>query len=83
DFGDIEIDFELYGKKKELDKDIVNARAIIVTDQIVSWVDAKDFKINGIKEAYDNYERQEKQNSDNLKEYYEAVGLDWDKTIKT
>jgi len=83
DFGDIEIDFELYGKKKELDKDIVNARAIIVTDQIVSWVDAKDFKINGIKEAYDNYEKQEKQNSDNLKEYYEAVGLDWDKTIKT
>lgn len=83
DFGDIEIDFELYGKKKALDKDIVSARAIIVTDQIVSWVDAKDFKINGIKEANDHYGNQQKQNSDNLKEYYEAVGLDWEKTIKS
>jgi hypothetical protein len=82
DFGNIEIDFELYGKKKEVDKDIVSARAIIVTDQIVSWVDAKDFKINGIKEAYDYYEKENKQNSDNLKQYYEAVGLDWEKTIK-
>jgi tetratricopeptide (TPR) repeat protein len=81
-FGDIEINFELYGKQKEVDKDIVSARAIIVTDEIVSWVDAKDFKINGIKEANDYYEKQEAQKSEKLHKYYEAVGLDWEKTKK-
>ena len=80
DFGDIEIDFKLYGKEKEVDKDIVSARAIIVTDKIVSWVDAKDFKINKIKEANDYYEKQNSGNAEDLKRYYQAVGLNWKET---
>ena len=54
DFGDLEIDFSLYGKEKSLDKDIVNARAIILTDNLISWVDAEDFKIIKAKKGYQN-----------------------------
>ena len=55
DFGRVEIDFELFGKKKTADNDIVTARAIVVTDDIIAWVDEVDFKINSIKESYDHY----------------------------
>ncbi|MBZ9628167.1 hypothetical protein LB450_08660 [Psychroflexus sp. CAK1W] len=54
DFGDLEIDFNLYGKQKSLDEDIVTARAIILTDDLIAWVDEKDFKIIKAKEAYKN-----------------------------
>ena len=54
DFGDLQIDFSLYGKEKSLDKDIVNARAIILTDNLISWVDAEDFKIIKAKKGYQN-----------------------------
>ncbi len=52
DFGDIEINFNLYGKEKSVEKDIVRARAIIVTNDIISWVDESNFKINILKDIY-------------------------------
>lgn len=52
DFGDLEIDFSLYGKKKNLNEDVVTARAIILTDNLISWVDKEDFKIIKAKKSY-------------------------------
>ncbi len=69
DFGNIEINFELLGKEKELDKDIVSARAIIITDDIISWVDEEDFKINVIKESQIHPE-ENKKSIEVLDQYY-------------
>lgn len=43
DFGDLEIDYELFGRRKTV-KDIVSHRAILVSDEAVTWVDTAPFK---------------------------------------
>lgn len=77
DFGDVEIDFELYGKKKDVDKDIVSARAIIVTDDIVSWVDEEDFKITNLK-AQENFYQNIEGSRERYSKYESELGLDWE-----
>ncbi|MEN9797972.1 MAG: hypothetical protein RL653_1668 [Pseudomonadota bacterium] len=43
DFGELEIDYELFGRKKTV-KDIVSHRAILVSDEAVTWVDTAPVK---------------------------------------
>lgn len=50
DFGKLQMNFELYGKKKEKVEDIVSARAIIMTDSLIIWVDQDKVKKSSIKE---------------------------------
>jgi hypothetical protein len=74
DFGKAEIDFELFDKRKNAEKDIVRARAIVVTDDVIAWVDEVDFKINSIKQSYDHYNK----NVNSVLEfdkYYSLFGL--------
>lgn len=47
DFGNLDIDFELFGKKKDVN-DIVACRAVLISNEAVVWVDAPDFKIEEI-----------------------------------
>ncbi len=49
DFGDVEIKRRIFGKEKTTG-DIVQHRAILVTDEAVSWVDTDEFKIAEQKE---------------------------------
>lgn len=56
DFGSSEVVFDLYGKKKSLEDDIVTIRAIVVTDDIITWVDKDRFKFIKIKESYEHYQ---------------------------
>lgn len=48
DFGKIQLDYEIYGKKKNHINDIVSARAIIMTDNLIIWVDQDQVKRNEI-----------------------------------
>lgn len=53
DFGRLQLDYEIYGKKKNNVSDIVSARAIIMTDSLIIWVDEDKVKrtnvLNNIK----------------------------------
>jgi hypothetical protein len=49
DFGTVEIVSELWGKRKAV-PDVVQHRAILVTDQAVLWVDTDEFRIAEAKE---------------------------------
>ena len=44
DFGDLEIEFEWFGELKTVD-DIVLQRAILISNEAVSWVDTDEYKI--------------------------------------
>ncbi|WP_298770710.1 hypothetical protein [uncultured Fibrobacter sp.] len=48
------MDFELYGKKKNKFDDIVSARAIILTDSLIIWVDQDKVKKSSIRERLRN-----------------------------
>lgn len=54
DFGMLQMDFELYGKKKNKFDDIVSARAIILTDSLIIWVDQEKVKKSSIRERLRN-----------------------------
>lgn len=54
DFGKLQMDFELYGKKKNKFDDIVSARAIILTDSLIIWVDQDKVKKSSIRERLRN-----------------------------
>lgn len=81
DFGDVELDFEIYGKKKSADKDIVNIRAIMVTNNRVSYIDQQDFKINKIWEQLLNNQTATR-NFSGLQKYHDAIGFDWNKVCE-
>lgn len=49
DFGDIEVKLKLFGQEKTTG-DIVQHRAILVTDEAISWVDTDQFKLAAMKE---------------------------------
>ncbi len=49
DFGKIQLDYEIYGKKKNHVDDIVSVRAIIMTDNLIIWVDQDQIKRNEIQ----------------------------------
>ncbi|MBW1879071.1 MAG: hypothetical protein JRJ84_11965, partial [Deltaproteobacteria bacterium] len=48
-FGSVTIDLEINGRQKTVD-DIVTHRAILVTDEAVTWVDTDEFKISESEE---------------------------------
>lgn len=70
-FDDFEINYELYGKTKSKVDDIVSARAIIVTDDIIAWVDQEDFKIKSIISGFDHYSLKDEA-VDKLKEFFNS-----------
>lgn len=49
-FGKLQLDFDLYGKKKDKFEDIVSARAIVLTDSLIIWVDQDKIKKSYIAE---------------------------------
>jgi len=48
DFGKLTIDYDIYGKKKDNVSEIVNVRAIIMTDSLIIWVDEDKVKRTNI-----------------------------------
>jgi len=74
DFGDVEIDFSIYGKEKNSIEDIVSARAIIITDDLISWIDQNDFKINYLKNSFDRFS-ENKSSLQNLEKQLLALGM--------
>jgi hypothetical protein len=51
----VTIEYTFDGKPKDLEKDIVQARAILVTDQFITWIDKEDFKIKAAQESMGHY----------------------------
>ncbi len=47
------VEFEWKGQPKEVLKDVVHIRGVLVTDDIVAWVDSDDFKLKRAQEAID------------------------------
>ena len=47
------IDFEWKGQPKEVLKDVVHVRGVLVTDDIVAWVDSDDFKLKRAQKSID------------------------------
>lgn len=47
-FGKLQLNYELYGKQKNSVEDIVSARAIIMTDSLIIWVDEDKIKRTNI-----------------------------------
>ena len=54
DFGKLQLDYEIYGKKKQNVADIVSARAIIMTDSLIIWVDEDKVKRTNILDKMKN-----------------------------
>ena len=54
DFGKLQLDYEIYGKKKQNVSDIVSARAIIMTDSLIIWVDEDKVKRTHILDKMKN-----------------------------
>ena len=54
DFGKLQLDYEIYGKKKQNVSDIVSARAIIMTDSLIIWVDEDKVKRTNILDKMKN-----------------------------
>lgn len=48
DFGKIQLDYDFMGKKKNKVSDIVSARAILMTDDVIIWVDQDSVKMNSV-----------------------------------
>ena len=48
-FGKLAIDYELFGTPKDND-DIVNYRAVLISNEAVTWVDSNEFRLKRIKE---------------------------------
>ena len=46
---DIDLNFEINGKQKNAKDDIVHVRSIVLTDNIITWIDKDEFKITEIK----------------------------------
>jgi len=43
DFGDVKIDFELFGNSKSFN-DVVEYRAILISNDVVSWIDTDEYR---------------------------------------
>ncbi|MCU0327853.1 MAG: hypothetical protein MUE53_02580 [Chitinophagales bacterium] len=56
DFGKQEVVYEFQDKKKGIE-DIVNVRAIVISDEAVSWVDTEEFKFERIKKQRDELKK--------------------------
>ena len=82
DFGKVEIDIELYNKKKNANNDIVTSRAIILTDDIITWVDEVDFKINRIKQSFDHYSNIIKPSVE-FDKFYATFGINGENVLKS
>ena len=54
DFGKLQLDYEIYGKKKQNVSDIVSTRAIIMTDSLIIWVDEDKVKRTNILDKMKN-----------------------------
>lgn len=81
DFGTAELNFSLFGKDKNVEDDIVTARAIIISDNIISWVDAQDFKLSNVKRSYNHYYKNAS-SVDELNVYFGSFGMDWSEIFK-
>jgi len=47
----VSVNYTFDGKRKDVESDIVSARAIMVTDNFISWIDGKDFKVSRAEAA--------------------------------
>ena len=72
DFGSIEIKHDLFGKEKT-HKDIVNSRAVLVSNEAIAWIDSDEFKYKTVKDGStdENMDKQQVYNED----YLESVNL--------
>jgi tetratricopeptide (TPR) repeat protein len=51
----VEVNYEWLGSKKIVPEDIVKLRGVIITDDIVSWIDEKSFKFQIAKDRSEKY----------------------------
>jgi hypothetical protein len=82
DFGDTEIDFRLYDKQKRLDRDIVSARAIVLTNESIAWIDKDDFKLEVIRNSYNQMRAMSGENRKHSKTL-QMIKLDEEKLLET
>lgn len=73
DFGKIQLDYDLMGKKKNKVSDIVSARAILVTDDVIIWVDQDSVKMNSVT---DNLRKKGKFGKSNVFDTKKSFGFD-------
>jgi hypothetical protein len=73
DFGKLQLDYEIYGKKKNKVSDIVSARAVIMTDSLIVWVDEDKVKRTNI---LDKIKKRTDQNSFEKKNF-DYMGKKW------
>ena len=57
DYEPLEINYEWLGNKKIVPDDIVKLRGVIITDDIVSWIDEKSFKFQTAKDRSQEYNK--------------------------
>lgn len=62
-FGSVDIDFEIFSKKKT-SSDIVRTRAILISDEAVSWVDTDEYRLAENKELREKKRAAEKLGDD-------------------
>lgn len=75
DFGDIKVKLKLFGQEKTTG-DIVQHRAILVTDEAISWVDTDEFKLAAMKELRQQrwYQDARKREQAASSSWLEAIG---------
>lgn len=62
----LEINYEFQGHKKNVPDDIVKVRGVIITDDIVSWIDEESFKFNEAKELSEKFNERNKDSQSDL-----------------
>lgn len=77
DFDDMEIEYEIFGKKKGVE-DIVMVRAIVISDEAVNWVDTDDFKFENIKKQKESLAKLNKEEATKLSK---EIGFDKNQII--
>jgi hypothetical protein len=82
EFGEIDIDFKLLGKNKNAKDDIVFIRSIVLTDDLITWIDKDEFKITEIKKSQ-NYYSENSESDINLNNKYKPLGISAEDILKT
>ena len=77
-FGKLPIDYELFGKEKT-SKDIVNSRAVLISNSAVTWVDTNEFRLKQITEERES----DQPRTEPINKYLSSVGLDAQKIKET
>ena len=81
DFGEVDFDITLNGKIKNAKDDIVHVRSIVLTDDLITWIDNEEFKLKVMRNNQ-NYFSDLQLDSNYISKIYESLNLTTDELLQ-